>query len=181
MRLVRAVPLACQAIDNASMQGEEWDAYVRLETCSAERHAGSPTGREPSGDGVLVVVDGVTSVQGARASRGQGAGGQGTRQNPRGAARERRSAATVLGVLRERGRRRLPLEDMYRQLSTPALSRHASGRLYRHDGALPPGVTAATVEAMSLDKIDRIIAALRHERYRWTPARRIGIPKKSGT
>jgi len=54
------------------MQGEEWDAYVRLETCSAARNAGSPTGREPSGDGVLVGVDGVTPVQGARESRVQG-------------------------------------------------------------------------------------------------------------
>ncbi len=75
-----------------------------------------------------------------------------------------RSAATVLGVIRERGRRELPLEDLSRQLSNRALSLHAYGRRYRNDGALTPGVTAETVEAMSLDKIDGIIAALRHER-----------------
>jgi len=45
---------------------------------------------------------------------------------------------------------------------------------------LTPGVTAATVDAMSLEKIERIIAALRYERYRWTPVRRIFIPKQSG-
>ncbi len=33
---------------------------------------------------------------------------------------------------------------------------------------------------MSLAKIDRIIAALRQERYRWTPVRRIYIPKRDG-
>ena len=55
-----------------------------LETCSAERNAGSPTGREPSGDGVLVVVDGVTPVQGARESRVQGEGGQVTRPTQQG-------------------------------------------------------------------------------------------------
>jgi len=91
-----------------------------------------------------------------------------------------RSAETVLGVMRERGRRRRPWEDMYRQLYTPDLDLHAYGRLYRNDGAVPPGVTAETVDAMSLEKIDRIIAALRYERYRWTPVWRTFIPKKSG-
>jgi retron-type reverse transcriptase len=91
-----------------------------------------------------------------------------------------RSAETVLGVRRDRGRRRLPLEDISRPLSNPALALHAYGRLYGHDGALTPGVTAATVDAMSLEKIERIIAALRHERYRWTPVRRLCIPKTSG-
>ena len=84
MRLVHAVLFACQAIANASMHGEAWDAYVRRETCSAARHAGAPPGREPSGDGVLVGVDGVTPVQGARDSRVQGAGGQGTRHPHQG-------------------------------------------------------------------------------------------------
>ena len=55
------------------MQGDEWDAYVVLDTCRAARNAGSPPGRAPYGDGVLVVVDGVTPVQGARESRVQGA------------------------------------------------------------------------------------------------------------
>src|SRR5712691_12823459 len=162
------------------MQGDAWDAYVVLDTFSAERNAGSPTGREPYGDGVLVGVDGVTTVQGARESRVQGEGGQVTRENPTGEAREMRSAETVLGIMRERGRRRLPLEDIYRQLYNPDLSLHAYGRLSRNDGALTPGVTAETVDAMSLEKIERIIAALRCERYRWTPVRRIFIPKKSG-
>jgi group II intron reverse transcriptase/maturase len=91
-----------------------------------------------------------------------------------------RSAETVLGVIRERGRRRRPLEDIYRQLYNPDLYLCAYGRLYRNDGALTPGVTAETVDAMSLEKIDRIITALRIERYRWTPVRRTFIPKKSG-
>ena len=31
-----------------------------------------------------------------------------------------------------------------------------------------------------VDKIDAIIEALRHERYQWTPAKRIYIPKRNG-
>ena len=38
-----------------------------------------------------------------------------------------------------------------------------------------------TVDGMSLDKIEAIIDAWRHERDRWTPVRRTYSPKKSGT
>jgi len=38
-----------------------------------------------------------------------------------------------------------------------------------------------TVDAMSLAKIEAIIAALRHERYRWPPVRRVYIAKKHST
>jgi len=90
------------------------------------------------------------------------------------------SAETVLGVLRERGRRGLPCDELYRQLFNPQLYLLAYGRLYSNKGAMTPGVTAETVDGMSLGKIDRIIDALRHERYRFSPAKRIYIPKKSG-
>jgi hypothetical protein len=40
------------------------------------RTTGSPTGREPYGDGVPVVVAGVTTCQGGRESRPQGKGAQ---------------------------------------------------------------------------------------------------------
>jgi group II intron reverse transcriptase/maturase len=91
------------------------------------------------------------------------------------------SAETVLGVLRERGRRRLPLEELYRQLFNPQLYLLAYGRIYANHGAMTPGATQETVDGMSLGKIERIIDALRHERYRFAPARRVYIPKKNGS
>jgi group II intron reverse transcriptase/maturase len=90
------------------------------------------------------------------------------------------SAETVLGVLRERGRQGLPLERLYRQLFNPQLYLLAYGRIYANKGAMTPGVTGETVDGMSLDKIDRIIEAMRHERYRFRPVRRVHIPKKNG-
>jgi hypothetical protein len=77
-----------------------------------------------------------------------------------------RNAETVLAVIRERGRRGLPLEDLYRQLYNPQLYLHAYGRIYKNDGAMTCGATQETVDGMSLTKIDRIIAGLRQERYR---------------
>jgi retron-type reverse transcriptase len=89
-----------------------------------------------------------------------------------------RSAETVLRIIRDRGSRGLPLEDIYRQLFNPWLYLLAYGRLYRNAGAMTPGANAETVDGMSLAKIGTIIDALRHERYRWTPVRRIYIEKK---
>ena len=66
----------------------------------------------------------------------------------------------LLGLLRERGKRGLPLQRVYRQLYNLNLYLTAYGRIYRNAGALTPGVTEETVDAMSLEKIERIIAAL---------------------
>lgn len=90
------------------------------------------------------------------------------------------SAETVLGVLRERGRRGLPCEELYRQLFNPQLYLLAYGRIYANKGAMTPGVTQETVDGMSQGKIGSIIDAMRHERYRFHPVRRVHIPKKNG-
>jgi group II intron reverse transcriptase/maturase len=89
------------------------------------------------------------------------------------------NAETVLGVLRERGRKGLPLDELYRQLFNPQLYL-LFGRICSNDGAMTPGVTQETVDGMSWGKIGRIIDAVRHERYRFSPARRVWIPKKNG-
>jgi group II intron reverse transcriptase/maturase len=90
------------------------------------------------------------------------------------------SADTVLGVLRERGRRGLPCNELYRQMFNPQLYLVAYGRIYSNQGAMTPGASAETVDGMSLGKIGRIIDALRHERYRFSPVKRVLIPKKNG-
>lgn len=90
------------------------------------------------------------------------------------------NAETVLDILRERGRRGLPCDELYRQLFNPQLYLKAYGRLYSNQGAMTPGVDAETADDMSLEKIWRIIDALRHERYRFKPVKRIYIPKKNG-
>jgi group II intron reverse transcriptase/maturase len=90
------------------------------------------------------------------------------------------NAETVLGVLRERGRRGLPCEELYRQMFNPQLYLLAYGRIYANQGAMTPGTTQETADGMSMRKIDRIIEAMRHERYRFRPVRRVHIPKKNG-
>ena len=90
------------------------------------------------------------------------------------------SAETVLDVLRERGRKGLPLDELYRQLFNPQLYLLAYGRIYSNKGAMTPGPDAETADGMTLGKIERIIDALRHERYRFAPVKRVYVPKKDG-
>jgi group II intron reverse transcriptase/maturase len=91
-----------------------------------------------------------------------------------------RNAETVLNVIQDRGKRRLPLEDVYRQLYNPDLYLRGYGRIYRNRGAMTRGVTEETVDGMSIDKIQAIIVSIRSERWHWTPVKRVEIPKKRG-
>jgi retron-type reverse transcriptase len=89
-------------------------------------------------------------------------------------------AEVVLSVLRERGRKGLPLTQLYRQMFNRDLYLLAYGNIYSNQGAMTPGASEETADGMSEDKIDQIIGAMRHERYRFSPARRVCIPKKNG-
>jgi group II intron reverse transcriptase/maturase len=90
-------------------------------------------------------------------------------------------AEALLEIIHERGKRGLPLERLYRHLFNPELYLRAYGKIYRNDGAMTPGASAETADGMSLRKIQAIIEALRHERYRWTPVRRTYIDKKNSS
>jgi group II intron reverse transcriptase/maturase len=89
------------------------------------------------------------------------------------------NAETVLEIIRKHGKQG-PLERVYRLLFNRDLFLMAYGRIARNRGALTRGTTAETADGMSLEKIDAIIEALRFERYRWTPVRRVYIPKSNG-
>ena len=89
-------------------------------------------------------------------------------------------AEVVLSVLRERGRRGLPLTQLYRQMFNKDLYLLAYGNIYSNQGAMTPGASAETADGMSEGKIGQITELMRCERYRFAPARRVFIPKKNG-
>jgi retron-type reverse transcriptase len=91
-----------------------------------------------------------------------------------------RRAETLLNIIQDRGKRGLPLDDVYRQLYNPDMYLRAYARLYKNDGAMTKGITEETVDGMSMDKIASIIEAIRYERWKWTPTRRKEIPKRKG-
>lgn len=89
-------------------------------------------------------------------------------------------AETIEALIRERGKKGAPLERVYRLLYNPDLYLRAYGKLYRNNGAMTPGATAETADEMSQEKIAATIEVIRYERYRWTPAKRVYIPKRNG-
>ncbi len=91
-----------------------------------------------------------------------------------------RTAETILNIIQDRGKRKLPLDDVYRQLYNPDMYLRAYARLYRNDGAMTPGITGETVDGMSQKKIAKIIEAIRYERWQWTPVKRVEVPKSNG-
>src|SRR5215471_19604345 len=90
------------------------------------------------------------------------------------------SATTILKVLQDRGKRGLKLERLYRHLFNRELYLLAYAKLYSHQGALTAGTTAETADGMSVDKIAKLIDALKSERFQWTAVRRTYVRKRDG-
>ena len=79
-------------------------------------------------------------------------------------------AETVLAVLRERGRKGLPCDEVYRQLFNKELYLLAYGRIYANQGAMTPGASAETADGMSEAKIGSEERRVGKEcRSRWSP------------
>jgi len=89
------------------------------------------------------------------------------------------NAEAILNIIRERGRRVLTLDEVYRVLYNPELYLIAYDKIRRNDGAMTPGITPETPDGMSEAKIMTIIDLIRQEKYRWMPVRRTYIPKKN--
>ena len=89
-------------------------------------------------------------------------------------------AEVVLSVLRGRGGKGLPCTQFYRQMFNKDLYLLAYGNIYSNQGAMTPGVSGETPDGMSEEKIEHITGLMRQERYRFSPARRVYIPKKNG-
>jgi group II intron reverse transcriptase/maturase len=94
--------------------------------------------------------------------------------------REMRTAETLLNIIQDRGKRKLPLDDVYRQLYNPAMYLRSYAKLYPNDGAMTPGMTEETVDGWSMEKVAAIIVAIRDERWQWTPVKRVLIDKPKG-
>jgi retron-type reverse transcriptase len=90
------------------------------------------------------------------------------------------TAESYLNIIQDRGKRKLPLDDVYRQLFNPDMYLQAYTKLYKNQGAMTPGTMGETVDGMSFEKIGRIIEAIRYERWKWPPARRVYIDKPKG-
>ena len=92
-----------------------------------------------------------------------------------------RDAQRYLELVRSRGERSLELKRVYRNLQNKELFLMAYTKLYANEGALTPGTDPEdTVDGMSLQRIEAIIADLQAGTYQWKPVRRTYVPKRNG-
>jgi group II intron reverse transcriptase/maturase len=89
-------------------------------------------------------------------------------------------AEQILQAVQKMGEKRTPLTRVYRSLFSEDLFLAAYDKIARNRGALTVGTENDTADGMNLKRIQRIIENLRYERFKFRPARRIQIPKKSG-
>lgn len=71
-------------------------------------------------------------------------------------------------------------ERLYRNLYNPELFTLAYQNIYASQGNMTKGTDGKTIDAMSLNRIEGIIASLKDESYQPQPSRRTYIPKKNG-
>ncbi len=69
---------------------------------------------------------------------------------------------------------------LYRNLYNPELFALAYQNIYASQGNMTKGTDGKTIDAMSLNRIEGIIASLKDESYQPQPSRRTCIPKKNG-
>jgi len=91
------------------------------------------------------------------------------------------TANRIRQAIRKMGENRTPLTRVYRCLYSEDLYLAAYAKIYCNRGALTPGTDPNdTADGMSIADIHDIIDELRHERFRFSPARRDYEPKKNG-
>lgn len=92
-----------------------------------------------------------------------------------------RNPENVLNSLREHSaQNNYSYDRLYRILYNQDFLLMAYQNIYANKGNMTAGVDGQTIDAMSLDRINRIISNLKDEKYSPNPARRTYIPKKNG-
>lgn len=92
-----------------------------------------------------------------------------------------RSPHVVLDNLQQKARdAEYRFERLYRNLYNPDFYTLAYQNIYANAGAMTPGADEATLDGISLERIQTLVRTLKDHSYQPQPARRVYIPKKSG-
>lgn len=91
------------------------------------------------------------------------------------------TAEEYLKLIKQRGTAGKPIKRVYlNMLRHKELFLSAYGKLYKNRGATTPGLDGETVDGMSQAKIDKLMQELKDRSFRWTPVKRVYIPKANG-
>jgi len=85
-----------------------------------------------------------------------------------------------LDVIRKASVKGKPITDCYRLMYKPDLWLKAYVKLYPNPGNLTKGTSKETIDGFSIQKIIDIIEELKQGKFRFSPVRRVYIPKANG-
>ena len=92
-----------------------------------------------------------------------------------------RNPEKVLNSLTEHsGNLDYKFERLYRILFNEEMYYVAYQRIYAKPGNMTAGADGQTIDQMSLNRIEKLIASLKNESYQPKPSKRVYIPKKNG-
>ena len=83
----------------------------------------------------------------------------------------------MLGNLSKQGKR---INGLSRLMENYTLWLQAYANIHQNKGAVTPGVDGSSLDGFSMERIDRIIAAIKSGDYRFNPVRRVHISKSNG-
>lgn len=72
------------------------------------------------------------------------------------------------------------MEKIYRLMYDPHLYEMAYEKLKSNPGNMTPGITPTTLDGMSMEVMKEIISKLKDDSFKFSPGRRVEIPKASG-
>ena len=92
-----------------------------------------------------------------------------------------RNPTEILKILSEKSHdKSYRFQRLYRNLYNPEFYYLAYNNICTGQGNMTEGVDGQTIDGMSVERIDKLIACLRDHSYRPHPAKRVYIPKKNG-
>jgi RNA-directed DNA polymerase len=83
----------------------------------------------------------------------------------------------ALGALSKQGKR---INGLFRLMESPILWQQAYANIYANKGATTPGADGSSLDSTSNQRFVRLMAAIKSGTYRFTPVRRVHIPKSNG-
>lgn len=83
----------------------------------------------------------------------------------------------ALGELAKQGKR---INGLFRLLENPKLWVQAYANIHNNKGAVTKGADGTSLDGMSIERINQLIKTVKYGQHRFTPVRRVQIPKVNG-
>lgn len=82
--------------------------------------------------------------------------------------------------IEEASKKGSPIRKLHRLIFMPEIWQEAYANIYANKGAITKGINDNTLDGFSMKRVEGILQAIGKAKYRFTPVRRVYIPKRTG-